>query len=344
MGLVLVIGGGLGWFVRRATVQRDAVRAIEAAGGNVEYDFQRDERKARFPGPGDIPPGLRISPPAPKWLVDLIGIDFFADVTSVDIPGPQSDAVLAHVGRLHRLERLGAGYTRVTDAGLAHLRGLSGLRSLWCAGTPGLTDAGLAHLAGLGQLESLLIEGTPHIEGPGLAHLAGLNRLKVLFIPIETDAGLPSLSRLTGLRSLIIEMKVTDAALAQLSRLTWLEVLSLGGETGSDAGMAHLRSLTNLKRLRVFGPWFTDDGLAPVSEMDHLAAFSVSDTTSVTAGGLSHLRRQRPSLSLGVDRTGEVSPDRTALLRSALESGATPAGPAGAAPPPAPASPRRSAP
>ena len=45
------------------------------------------------------------------------------------MPQPQSDAILAHVGRLRRLERLDAGTTRVTDAGLAQLRGLSELRS-----------------------------------------------------------------------------------------------------------------------------------------------------------------------------------------------------------------------
>ena len=109
MVLVLVIGGGLGWFVRRATVQRDAVKATMAAGGNVQYDFQRNAG-SRLPGG---------SSPGPKWLVGLIGIDFFADVTSVSIRGPQSDAILAHVGRLHRLQRLDARSTPVTDTGLS---------------------------------------------------------------------------------------------------------------------------------------------------------------------------------------------------------------------------------
>ena len=39
MVLVLVIGAGLGWFIRRAAVQRDAAKAIVAAGGSVRYDF-----------------------------------------------------------------------------------------------------------------------------------------------------------------------------------------------------------------------------------------------------------------------------------------------------------------
>jgi len=312
--LVLVVGGGLGWFIRRATVQRDAVKAIMAAGGNVQYGSERNVRPGK---PGGTPPG-------PKWLVGLLGVDFFADVTSVSIRQPQTDAILAHVGRLRRLKWLDVRSMRVTDAGLAHLAGLSDLRSLSCLGTPGLTDAGLAHLAGLERLEALSIEGPTGIEGPGLAHLARLDRLRFLAIHTENDAGLPSLSRLTGLRKLSISMtKVTDAALAALSRLTWLEDLAFGGETGSDVGMAHLRALRNLEMLQVYGAWFTDNGLAPVTEMDHLSTFFVSDTTSVTAGGLNHLQRQRPTLRMGVNGSGRVSQAQLNLLRSAVGSGAT---------------------
>jgi hypothetical protein len=39
--LVLVIGGGLGWVVREAHMQRDAVAAVVKAGGTVLYDWRR---------------------------------------------------------------------------------------------------------------------------------------------------------------------------------------------------------------------------------------------------------------------------------------------------------------
>jgi hypothetical protein len=45
----------------------------------------------------------------------------------------------------------------VTDAGLAHLRGLTNLRMLVLIGTK-LTDAGLEHLKGLTNLEGLVLE------------------------------------------------------------------------------------------------------------------------------------------------------------------------------------------
>ena len=37
--LVLVIGAGVGWLVRSARIQRDAVAAIQNAGGSVSYDW-----------------------------------------------------------------------------------------------------------------------------------------------------------------------------------------------------------------------------------------------------------------------------------------------------------------
>ena len=43
MALVLATGGGLGWVVYRARVQRAAVAAIVAAGGSVRYSWDFDD-------------------------------------------------------------------------------------------------------------------------------------------------------------------------------------------------------------------------------------------------------------------------------------------------------------
>ena len=71
--LVLVIGGGLGWIVRSARIQREAVAAIVNAGGGVLYDWEWSNGKS-------IPGG---KPRAPRWIVDLIGVDYFGHVTEV---------------------------------------------------------------------------------------------------------------------------------------------------------------------------------------------------------------------------------------------------------------------
>jgi hypothetical protein len=66
--LVLVIGGWLGWVVRSARIQRDAVSAIRKDGNHVAYDWQWNN--------GSFV-GARRNPWAPRWLVDFLGIDYF---------------------------------------------------------------------------------------------------------------------------------------------------------------------------------------------------------------------------------------------------------------------------
>ena len=91
--LVLVIGAGLGWLVRSAQVQGDAVAAIRRAGGSVSYDWERNNGKS-------VPGG---KPWAPKWLVDLIGVDYFALVTSVWLKPAPTDGAFIEVGHLTQL-------------------------------------------------------------------------------------------------------------------------------------------------------------------------------------------------------------------------------------------------
>ncbi len=72
--LVLVIGAGLGWFVRSARIQRKAVAVLRKAGGSVKYDREWKDGKSR--------PGGR--PWSPRWLMDRTGVEFFGHVTAVE--------------------------------------------------------------------------------------------------------------------------------------------------------------------------------------------------------------------------------------------------------------------
>ena len=93
------------------------------------------------------------------------------------------------------LRSLNLGGTDVTDAGLAHLRGLEKLSSLDLRVTV-VTDAGLARLASLKGLESLNLSATK-VSDAGLAHLKGLATLHSLNLNGTgvTDAGLVHLTR-----------------------------------------------------------------------------------------------------------------------------------------------------
>lgn len=167
---VVVIGVGLGWTVRNAHIQRDAVVAIKNAGGSVSYDWERNNRKGTSAG----------KPCAPPWLVDLIGVDYFGHVTGVAVfsSTPATDATLTRVGHLSRLESLGLSPSSVDDEGLAHLKGLNELVSLDLGGTQ-VTDAGVAHLSGLTKLRDLGLAGTKVTDAGAKALQQALPRLTI---------------------------------------------------------------------------------------------------------------------------------------------------------------------
>ena len=108
-------------------------------------------------------------------------------------------------------------HTKITDTGLALLKGLPQLRSLVLLNTQ-ISDAGLAHLKGLTSLQKLNLYGT-RVTSAGLAHLKGLKNLQELNL-IGTqvdDAGLIHLKGLPKLKKLILfNTKVTAAGAKKL--------------------------------------------------------------------------------------------------------------------------------
>jgi hypothetical protein len=209
--LVLVIGVVLGWIVRSAHIQRNAVAAITKAGGYVKYDWE-------WQSLSPIPNG---KPMYPRWLVDRLGVDYFGNVSYVHFDhNPQTgDAELADLKGLNRLEQLYLCDTNITDAGLAHVSGLTPLQFLNLRRTK-LGDLGLGHLERLTRLRSLLLGGT-RVTDVGLVHLKELTSLEVLDLDLThiTDAGLVHLKGLTKLRELnLIHTDVTDAGVKELQQ------------------------------------------------------------------------------------------------------------------------------
>jgi hypothetical protein len=214
--LVLAIGAGLGWIVRSAHVQRDAVAAIQKAGGLVLYDSEWSGGYYLLGGES-WPPG---------WLADLVGVDYFVHVKSVwmyssltPTDATTADATIAAIGRLARLKHLRLDHSSLSDSGLAHLKGLTNLSGLDLSETQ-VSDAGLAHLEGLTNLSLLAVSGT-HITSAGLVHLNGLTNLKFLLLPNTrvTDAGLAHLKGLTNLSSVdLLGTDVTGAGVEELKQ------------------------------------------------------------------------------------------------------------------------------
>jgi Leucine Rich repeat len=263
--VVLVVGGWLGWIVRGARIQREAVAAITRAGGRVAYDWERRDGK-------DIPGG---APWAPRRIVDQAGVDYFGRASFVSLPmffartrNPEifgevtndNDLVMAHVGCLVTLLEL--DIPSVSDAGLATVNGLCRLKILRCSGAC-ITDAGLAHLKDLPQLSTLELSDN-QITDSGMLHLRMLTELTELGIGNThiTDAGLAHLRVLTKLKELkLSRTQVTDAGMVCLKGLTNLLILDLAGTQVTDAGFAHLKGLTNLTDLDLSETRVTDTGV-----------------------------------------------------------------------------------
>jgi Leucine-rich repeat (LRR) protein len=231
----LLIGGGLGWIVHQARVQRDAVAAIESAGGRVVYDWQLNNGRLNPIG----------QPWAPKPLVDACGVDYFGRAVRVrwDPYRPGFYEGVACVKDLSQIQKLDLSGTIATDEEVAHLRGLTELRRLDLSLTH-ITPESLAHLERLRNLEFLSLMNTS-VADTGLIHLKGLTNLQVLSLDSTdvTDAGLAHLAGLLKLRELsLARTEITDAAIRHLSGLTNLRRLWLGRKV-SEGGMRKLKQV-----------------------------------------------------------------------------------------------------
>src|SRR5262249_10885763 len=104
---VTIASAGFGWLgltVRRVQEQKAAVLAIRELGGTVYYGYQLAER----------------SPPGPKWLRDLVGLDFLNTPNSVYFPdGQDADDWLNNLKVLKDISSLTVRSTGLSDAGLA---------------------------------------------------------------------------------------------------------------------------------------------------------------------------------------------------------------------------------
>ena len=194
---------------------------IEKLGGWVYYDYQLDRLT--------IPQASR---PGHAWLRELLGDDLFVNVTGVDLRQPRDQRRRAGTPqRIDPTPRAGLDGTKVSDAGLEHLKGLTQLQWLYLDGTK-VSDAGLEHLKGLTQLQRLDLDDTK-VSDAGLEHLKGLTQLQKL--------------DLNG-------TKVSDAGLEHLKGLTQLQSLCLDDTKVSDAGLEHLKGLTQLQQLYLAAP------------------------------------------------------------------------------------------
>jgi uncharacterized protein (TIGR02996 family) len=142
-----------------------------------------------------------------------------------------------------------------SDDSVKHLTTLAGLSS-FDGSSSLLTGAGLRHLAGLTGLRSLSLEYCRELTDEGVASLAELSGLERLSLRQTTvsDAALAPLARLTRLRSLDLSgnHRLTGTGMAFLKGLPHLRRLDLFDCAGlNKKDLPHLAELTQLRELDV---------------------------------------------------------------------------------------------
>ena len=176
----------------------------------------------------------------PRRITDagLVHLKGMANLETLHLPRRITDAGLAHLKGLTGLRSLTLGFflgSQISDKGMVHLQRLTNLQILDLKFT-NVTDAGLAHFKGM-NLKKLTIPTEARTD-QGLQHY-----LAAVEPPIEldfggnvgvpewklTDAGLVHLKGLTSLQNITLPKQITDAGLVHLKGLTNLQELSLGG-------------------------------------------------------------------------------------------------------------------
>jgi hypothetical protein len=305
MGFVLITGLGLGWIALvtcQALVQSHHVTQIKGIGGRVMYDWEWRDGMA-------LPAGA-ISPWR-GWLITHLGPDFVGEPIALSVGSRGNladDALMAHIGRLGRLEYLSLSDTAVSDGGLAELRALTRLKELHLQKSA-VRGPGLAYLAAMKELEELMLPTYPFTDAD-LAPLQELTKLKELKLDGRnlTDEVLNSLGdfkrleelqlrntritslepirHLTALRSLdVVGSPIDDTGLESVATLRNLEVLRLGGTLVDDVGMVYICGLPKLQELNLDNTRVGDAGLARLCELPLIADLSLSQT-EVTDQGL----------------------------------------------------------
>jgi hypothetical protein len=240
-----------------------------------------------------------------------------------------TDAGMAHVAGMKRLERLKLPPVGVGDEGMAHLRRLKNLEELW-GPVLGVTDDGLKSLSRMDSLRVLRIggydvtdEGVAEIgkmagltsldlyagplTGEGLAQLStlkSLTRLNLtsLDIPLSGITALNEMGALTDLRVSRLVQDVSEMDLADLGDLERLRIEIQESLVSRPLDLSSLRDATKLQHLSIKAKQgvIDDANAAYLADLTSLASLEVRGRSDLTDEGLSHFSNLHRLDSLSV--------------------------------------------
>lgn len=206
-----------------------------------------------------------------------------------------TDSLLSNLRISTRLQSLSIAGSRVTDAGLTPIRGLSELKYVHFSNCYSITDCGIRNFESLLDLEFVCFFQTP-LTDAGLSHLRNLTKLENLWLQWTAvrGLGLAGLTKLTELRWLsLTHSPVNDASLAYVHQFTKLMTIELGETEVTDAGLAILKDLVSLQEIVLLGTGVTDEGILHLENLHNLTYVDLH-RTRVTAQGVQRLSTVLP--------------------------------------------------
>ncbi|MEM6365455.1 MAG: hypothetical protein AAF745_13595 [Planctomycetota bacterium] len=355
--LFAVLSAWIGDDLIRSRVQRPVVARIEAAGGNVYYDYQVR--------PTGIHPDT--PPPGSQFVQSLFGKDIYATATCVSFHNAQptnddvksfqqlpglldvaingnkiTDECINDLVKIRHLRSLNLSSTTISPAGISKLRASTTLQHLTLYGGS-VTDEHLVGLTGFPNLQSLQIIRAP-ISDNGLRSVGTIDRLKQLDIlqcsnitdagileigQLENlerlhvmqaalnDASLKAIAKLRRLRTLCLDGPITDTGFRRLGELRLLEVLDLRDTGVGDGALATISNFVRLKHLDLWGTEVSDAGLSSLSSLNDLVHLDIAGT-KVTDAGLIHLANLPLLTSLSVEIDAGITKEGVDRLKIAM--------------------------
>lgn len=230
-----------------------------------------------------------------KMKLSGAALSHMAKLTSLeklDLPGGITDADLAKLEGLTGLKRLDIGRMQLTGAGIQTLKEFKSLEYLQLP--QGINDKDLAVIKGLNSLEELWIQNSP-ITNKGLSYLSDLKSLRKLLLHngrgdrnMEvTGSGLAYLKELPLTYLRLYQLKLDESRLTHLAGLKQLEELDVKRMPLRDEDLAVIGKLTKLKCLNFDSDTVSDGGIAYLAGLTALEDFA--PWISMTDKGLSYL-------------------------------------------------------
>jgi hypothetical protein len=269
----------------------EAVQWALSLGGSAR--IKKGSGEAEIPNVSSMPRGkftligLKLGEKQPLHVVSLAALSGLTDLRELTLDNNLvTDAGLAFLPVLQKLEHLSVNGCGLTDHGLTHVAKQTTLTELRASDNR-ITGTGLQYLTTVPGLAILEI-GSADLSDEGVTFLSSLGALQKLNLNCGKPLKVESLAPLAGikkLRSVSLGSSATDAAVSSLRTVTSVETLDLSAAPISDAAMDGVAAMRGLKELTLHRcPNLTDYGLTKLVTLRGLLKLDVGHTRLTDAG------------------------------------------------------------